>query len=331
MTMPTIANLTDLVQQNFDLGKSLLEKKEFFKANLHFTKALTIGELLEDSQIIIQAQLQIADVLFRSNSLRSAYYFYEDLLEDEDSLNYDDYCYALNRLGVINARMGRYNEAQKIFQRLATKDNIIAKRRAFVNMGVTYYYLALFFEKDCMDKAIQSFTQAYEYCTDQEEDLLIKHRILRNIGMALYEIGDYYSALKKLKESLLLIDDKAELARTLNEIAKVHIGLNEYSEALQELREAEKILLKKDSRNLEELSRNIYIHGLLSKKRGRIESAFSQFRTALQGFVESETYPEAVLVCREIYDMYQMTNNERANFYLDQYQFFLNYLDPMVL
>ncbi len=331
MSAVTTVSLQELFYQHFNQASALLEKKEYHKANLFFARSLTIGEILNDPQLIIKSFLKIADVLFVSNKLQDAYTVYQDLEALETDMSPEVYCHVRNRIGVIFARTGRYQEAKNIFEDMVKHDDPKAKRRAYINMGMMYYYRHSFFEENCMDKAIQSFTKADEFCSGKDDDQLMKHRILRDIGMAFYEMKDYTSALRKFKESLLLIEDKVELAKTLNEIAKVYIEFHDYEQAQKNLREAEKILLHKNYRNLEELSRNIFIHGLLSKKQGRTETAFSQFKTALQGFVESEIYPEAVLVCREIYEMYRDINTERADFYMDQYQFYLNYLDPMVL
>lgn len=327
MISETENNLKQLFFDYFNKGNFFLEENTYFQALLYFAKALTLGEILNDPRLISKAKFELANVQFASNNLNDAYTLYSELADNQESLGEHEIIQVLNRMGVINVRTGRYQDAKDIFEKLVVNNNSEAKRKAYTNMGIMYYYLDTFFEEECMDKAIQSFSQAYEYCKDEP---LIQHRILRNIGMALYEMKKYSKALQKFNESLLVIDNKVELAHTLNESAKVYIELDDFDQAFRNLREAEKILLNKNYRNLEELSRNIYIHGLLSRKQGRIESAFSQFRTALQGFVELEIYPEAALVCREIYETFKDRNNERADFYMDQYQFFLNYLDPMV-
>ncbi|AZR72841.1 hypothetical protein BBF96_05215 [Anoxybacter fermentans] len=318
--------LLKLYHQHFKKGNDFFANKDYFQAFLFFAKSLTIGEILNDPKLTVQAKLKIANVQFKSRNLREARNLYTELLEYTVVLSQKELLQIKNRLGITNMLMGRYQKASKIFEELAKNEDPVARRKAYNNMGVLYYYLDTFFDEECMDKAIQNFERAYDLCHD---DQLMKHKILRNLGMAFYEKKDYTTALRKFKESLILIEDKVELAHTLNEMAKVYIELHDYEEALKNLREAEKILLNKKYRNLEELSRNIFIHGLLSKKQGRIESAFTQFRTALQGFIEKEIYAEAALVCREIYEMFKDRNPERANFYLDQYKFYLNYLDPM--
>lgn len=319
--------LLNLYDRNLEEGANLFEKKEPFQAVLYFARSLAIAEIFNDVHMILRAKLEIANVEFKTHNLKEAEQLYTELIGHNDILTEEDFIQARNRLGIIKMHMGRYQESAEIFEELFKHENSTAKRKAYNNMGVLYYHLHKYFEEECMDKAIQCFKQAFDLCQD---DQLMQHKLLRNIGIAFYEKKDYTTALRKLKESLLLLsDDKVELANTLNELAKVYIELHDYDQALTNLREAEKILLNKNYRNLEELSRNIFIHGLLARKQGRIETAFSHFQTALQGFVEKEIYPEAVLVCKEIYEMFKNSHPERASFYLDQYQFYLNYLDPM--
>ena len=320
-------SLFQLYEDNMQQGAASFEKKEFFRAVLFFARALAIAEIVANNPMILNAKMEIANVEFKSRNLKEAEQLYTELLSYKNVLSEEDFIQAKNRLGIIKMRMGRYQEAAEIFEDIFKCDNPVAKRKAYNNMGVLYYQLHMYFEQECMDKAIQCFKQAFDLCQD---DQVMQHKLLRNIGIAFYEKKDYTTALRKLKESLLLVsDDKVELANTLNELAKVYIELHDYDQALTNLREAEKILLNKNYRNLEELSRNIYIHGLLAKKQGRVETAFSHFQTALQGFVEKEIYPEAVMVCKAIYEMFKNSHPERASFYLDQYQFYLNYLDPM--
>lgn len=310
----------------FQNGHQLLGKKDYVEAVISYSKAISVGELLEDPKLALQAKMEVAQVYYKTRKPKEAYQLYCELSEYEDFFSEDAYLKIQNNKGITLFQMGRFQEAADHFERIVNKDNPTAQRKAFNNMGVMYYYLHTFFEQDCLDRAIQCFEKAYNLST---EDLLMRHRILRNTGMVFCEKMDYSTALRKFKESLLFTDNKIELASTLNEMAKVYIGLHDFDQALQNLREAEKILLQKDHRDLEELSRNIFIHGLLAKQQVRIETAFSHFRTALQGFVEAEVYPEAVLVCREIYEMFKGSKPERASFFLDQYQFYLNYLDPM--
>lgn len=282
---------------------------------------------MKDTQLILKAKAEIANIQFKCNNFREAHQLYTELLTNTDVLSEDELINLKNRLGIAKMRTGQYTEAAEIFEEISGyQHNPVAQRKAFNNMGVLYYNLHMYFEEECMDKAIQCFKQAFDLCGD---DQLMKHKTLRNMAIGFYEKKDYTTALRKFKESLLLSDDKVELATTLNELAKVYIELHDYDQANTNLREAEKILLNKNFRNLEELSRNIYIRGLLAKKQGRVETAFSHFQTALQGFVEKELYPDALLVCKQIYDMFEHSHPERASFYLDQYQFYLNYLDPM--
>lgn len=311
----------------FEHGNQICNSKnDYLQTVISYSKAIAIGELMGDPKLALQAKMEVAKVYYKNRKPKEAYQLYCELSEYDDIFSEDEYLRIQNNKGITLFRMGRFQEAADHFETIVTKDNPTAKRKAFNNMGVMYYCLHTFFEQDCLDRAIQSFEKAYSLSS---EDQLMRHRILRNTGMAFCEKKDYSTALRKLKESLLFTENKIELASTLNEMAKVYIGLHDYDQALQNLREAEKILLQKDYRDLEELSRNIFIHGLLAKKQGRIETAFSHFRTALQGFVEMEIYSEAVLVCRELYQMFKVSKPERASFFLDQYQFYLNYLDPM--
>lgn len=303
-----------------------VNKKDYLQAVISFSKAIAIGELMDDSKLALRAKMKVAQVYYKNRKPKEAYKLYCELSEYDDIFSEEEYLRIQNNKGITLFRMGRFQEATDYFEIIVAKDNPTAKRKAFNNMGVMFYCLHTFFEQDCLDRAIQCFEKAYSLSSD---DQLMRHRILRNTGMAFYEKKDYSTSLRKLKESLLLTENKIELASTLNELAKVYIGLHDYDQALQNLREAEKILLQKDYRDLEELSRNIFIHGLLAQKQNRIESAFSHFRTALQGFVEMEIYSEAALVCRELYQMFKESKPERASFFLDQYQFYLNYLDPM--
>lgn len=320
------ASLTNLYHRFWEKGSELFEKKEPFQAILYFARSLAIAELLEDTVLTIKATAEIANVQFKSKNFREAHQLYTDLVSDRSALPEMDYINYQNRLGIVKMRMGHYQDAAEIFDEIARHENPLAQRKALNNRGVLYYHLHTFFEEECMDKAIQCFKQAYDLSAD---DRLMQHKCLRNMGIGFYEKKDYTTALRKFKESILLSDDKVELATTLNELAKVYIELHDFDQAASNLREAEKILLNKNFRNLEELSRNIYVRGLLAKKMNRTETAFSHFQTALQGFVEKEIYSEAALVCKEIYEMFKKSNPERASYYLDQYQFYLNYLDPM--
>lgn len=319
-------NLIKIYQTYLDKGKNYFLNNNFLKAFMFFTRALTIGELKEDRELIILAKKEIANLQFKTRDLRKAMEFYTDLMEYKDFVDEKDIIQFQNRIGLINLFMGKYSKASDIFENLCTSQSTLAKRKAFNNMGVVHYYRYKYFDEECIDKALRNFQKAYQFSI---EDRLMQHKSLKNMGMALYEKKDFSTALDKLKRSLLFADTYQQKADSLNEIAKVNIELLEYQEAQECLRKAEKILLNAGDGSLIELSRNLFINGLLAKKQGRTETAYSHFQAALQGFIEKEIYTEAVLASRAIYKMFKEANPERANFYADQYKFYLNYLDPM--
>ncbi|MCK4257613.1 MAG: tetratricopeptide repeat protein [Halanaerobiales bacterium] len=317
----------DIVQafnHHLDLAEQYRAARNYRDAIEEYFQALPLTKytgLITTGQI----KQKIADCYYLLHDYKTAIKYYDETIAHyKDELIDSEYISVLIRKGVSMGQLGYYSKAIELYKKVAAFDSKEAKTKAYNNLGVLYWYLHRFTERECLDKALEYLTKAL-VLTDENYKKR-KQGILRNMGMIYHALGKYGKALELFDNALSLVNDPLSQAQTCCEIAKTKIELGNFDEALELITNAQKILVK--FKDFHEISNSIFILGLLYMKKGDISNAHSFLQTALFGFLEIEAYPEVVQTSLQLYKLFVAIDRSRAEVYYEQYKFYINYVDP---
>ncbi len=291
--------------------------EEYFQALplAKYTGLMTTGQLKQS----------IANCYYLLLDYKTAIKYYDETIKNyKDELIEKEYISVLIRKGVSLGQLGYYSQAIELFEEVASLESKEAKRKAYNNLGILYWYLHRFTERDCLDQALEYLTKALILANENYKAR--KQRILHNMGMIYHSQGKYEKALEFFNNALSLGNDPLTQAKIYCEVAKTQIELGQYDEVLKNITIAQKILVK--YKDYHEISNSLYVLGLLYKKKGDICNAHSCLQTALFGYLELESYPEAVESCLQLYRLFAGIDPSRAEVYYEQYKFYINYVDP---
>jgi tetratricopeptide (TPR) repeat protein len=197
--------------------------------------------------------------------------------------------YSLYNMGQFYFKIGKFEKAERILRNVISIDGQFIEARA--NLGA----LLLFQGK------LEQAREQYEIAIVQKPDDASLHA---NLSQVFWEEGDTSMALEKMQTSIDLASNvgryRYQLGKMLAALEKESEGLPHLREAislepddvefyvglshslinLNEIDEAEKVILAAVSRNLKSplLCNN---HGVILKKRGNIEAAKAKFEEAL--------------------------------------------------
>lgn len=173
---------------------------------------------------------------YKSGDFLKAEKYLLAILECKDSISNEYLITTYNNLGVINNRLGRYDEALKDFN-ISESICINSDRYnllladVFVNKARIYGII-----KDS-EKAIEYLEQAIKiYLRDKSQDVSVYFRVssaYMNLGLTFYEKKQYLIALQYLEKSKFLKTryNLSEMALLYLNLAKTYIKLNDPQKA----------------------------------------------------------------------------------------------------
>ncbi|MDH3590692.1 MAG: CHAT domain-containing tetratricopeptide repeat protein [Planctomycetota bacterium] len=150
---------------------------------------------------------------------------------------------ALIALGWVVKRQGRYDDSARIYRRAAAEARALGwTTRAAQALGRSAYYSAYIGD---YTPALQGYTQQLAWQRERKHVDGIE-RATSNVADCRFQLGDYKGALAGFETVLAMYEEGSrehdwkhdEVARTLHEIAGVHMGYGNYAAALDVLDQA---------------------------------------------------------------------------------------------
>jgi signal transduction histidine kinase len=228
-----IQDVTTAARLHTEIGiANLAHVHDYQKAMDHFIEAVAIEDSLELTDEKIISFIAIAQVFEAVNdNYKSAEYLEQALEHNYPTENYNTHIYILNKLGTINASIGKIEEATANYEQvLLYKDKVDDARvegTALFNMA----YLLMLEKK-------------YDEALDKHKDAL---RVRRSVGdkqgeaQSLNDIGELYWLMKNEERSLAnhrasleirqVLKDKHGLTESYNNIGILYHHQKNYEKA----------------------------------------------------------------------------------------------------
>jgi tetratricopeptide (TPR) repeat protein len=156
--------------------------------------------------------------------------------------------HALDSLGIVYRRLGRYSESVKYHESALDLSHQVADRptegSALRNLAAAYEQLGRYGD------ALHHLQAALGVATDTD-DQVARRRVLNNLGDIYERLGQYEDARQSLKQALISSDgvtERSTYGRTLNNLGDVYERLGNYGDALQYIKEALVIFSEIDDR-----------------------------------------------------------------------------------
>ncbi|MCK4258274.1 MAG: hypothetical protein KAX49_04810 [Halanaerobiales bacterium] len=316
------------IDENLELGKKYYDEENYQKSIEHFQKGLGTCDILNDNI----KRVEILYYLGHSYQLRNTnqdYQLSEDCykelieIEDVDSSYY--YKVQLNRAEALGTR-GEYKKAISLYKEIHKMGDKFFDIEAWSSETYAYY---------CMGKYVDQeyFHDAIEFCNniiataDKENNREKMFLAYHNLGHIFYELGENMKASLAFQDSFEYCIDQNDKHENLIDMALIFIRLTQYDLAWAYLDRAQSYFEK--NHDLGALADCLYVKGKLFKQKGRVEDAVNYFDLALSGYREEEYYIGILNSFYELYELYRRINLEKADLYLEQYKFYLNYVNPM--
>ncbi len=315
------------MDESFEIGKGYYVDKKYPKAIEYLQKALGTCEILDE-------QVKKAEILYylgHSYQLRNTsqdYQLSEDCYNELLGIEGGETFYfrvQLNRAKAFVLR-GEYEKALTIFNEVHESGEQLYEVDTWTIETYAYFCLGKY-----VDQAY--FQDAIVYCNNiikeadpdkNRQELFIAHH---NLGHVYYEIGENLKAALAFQDSIEFCSNQKYKNENMVDMALVYIRLAQYDLAWAYIDRAQSYFEK--SHDVVALADCLYAKGKLNKQRGRIEEAANYFDLALSGYREQEYYFGILNTFYELYELYRRINLGKADLYLDQYKFYLNYVNPM--
>lgn len=297
--------------------QNTLKRLYDYQVNM-FLEALLEARDVDD--IAIQVKFKLVTDLFQNHNYSKALDHIEDLLANQELLTDVDLLRVLEKKGRAIMMLGKYEEAEEIFQQLIQSEDSWAKCRGMIHLGITYIYITRYTRKKLLNEAYQLLADAQQMieAEDQENQFFIFY----NMAAIHFEKGRFLEAIKYLEMTLNVAELPQQQAFVFNEIAKVLIAEFKTDEAEVYLDRAEHILTQRQHYHERALAWNLHIRGLWHKKNGQFSNAMNCFEMALMTFVEKELFSEAAEVSYELYVLNKFLENGEAEEYLADYEYY---------
>ncbi|MFW6196323.1 MAG: tetratricopeptide repeat protein, partial [Thermoplasmatota archaeon] len=312
-----------------DLSDALSIKGEYKEERMYLKQAMTHTEDLENKRRIYR---KISKSFMNQSKYNESLEIIEeglDLTEDdiersdidikvfEDGENYvksPETCRLLSEKGWIMIRVGKYDEAKKIFKKeLQLAEEVNHKptlSQAYHDLG-TPRRSNIDSEKsiEYLNKSLEIRNELLEN-RDNIEDKLGKSKTLNNIGAIYSREGKLDKALDYFKRSVEIDEEmniNLEKGRTLNNISYILIMKGKLDEVSEYLERGEKISKKiGDKQGLSRLATTKFA---LCKERGEFDKALDHIKRS-QELAEEIDDIFGMFVCfKEMTDLYILMNN----------------------
>jgi len=283
-----------------------------------FFEALLAARDIDD--IAIQVKLKFIESMFNEHHYLEALEVLEELLANRGMLTEEELVRVLEQKGVALRMGGRYEESERLFKEMLESEFTWAKRKAYINLGITYCYLTKHTGKKVLTEAQQFFLKAQDLLEpgDSED----RFQISFYMATIYFEKGRFGECLKALEIALNQAPTDQQRAMVFNELARVSIAESKLEIAGAYLDQAEHILTRRSHYHELALAWNLHIRGLWNKKKGEYTNAINCLELALNTFVERELFSEAAEVSYELYALNKFLENGDADEYLADYQYY---------
>lgn len=311
---------------NYKKAQELYKEGLYSNALVYFFRALNAIELLNNQIDEVDVKKWIMFCYSANCEYDQVLLYSDDLLNNYrlDSEQHELICttkaFALNR-------MGQFAAAEKILKELINSDSKKVRFRANTDLGLLYYFLHRFSENELLDLALECFKAAHQSATAVDQNSLYKS--LSNLGLLYLEKEEIDLALTTFLESLDYAKSEHERAQVYNELGRVYALQGNLDKSEEYLEKAASFSLMNNK--LLTLTYNIYYRGLIQIQLRKINNAFTYLHTALYSFLERKHYPEVVVIYKQLSELFSENNPQRAEYFLNEYHHFLNYIDPIDL
>lgn len=309
---------------NFKKAQQLFDQGLYTNALGYFFKALNAVELMDDQALEISIKKGILFSYLRIGDYDLALEYCEDLLDHHD-LDLEQRQLTLATKALAYNVKGRHSDSLSILESLSDSESEKVQYRVYLDQGLLYYRMSLFSEDDVLRLALENLKKAYEYRDIEGETSQFKSAL--NLGIVLVASQEYEHALECFQESLKYAYSDYFKVQVYNELARVYAYLDDMEKSEEFFEKAYRYALENDK--FLNLAYNVYYRGLIQKYLGKMNNAYSYLHTALYSFLEYKHYPEVVAIYKELYVLFKESNPERAEYFLNEYYHFLNYIDPI--
>lgn len=283
-----------------------------------FLEALLVAKDVDD--IAIQLKFKLITDLFGDHNYAKALHHIEDLLANRELLVEEDLLRVLEYKGRAIMMLGKYEEAEEIFQQLIQSEYVSFKYRGMIHLGITYIYITRYTRKKLLNEAFQLLSDAQQMI--EPEDQENQFNIFYSMAAIYFEKGRFQDVIQYLELALSVADLPQQQAFVFNEMGKVLLAESKTSEAEVYLDRAEAILTQEEYYHERGLAWNLHIRGLWYKKMGQFSNAMNYFEMALVTFVEKELFSDAAEVSYELYVINKFLENREAKEYLADYEYY---------
>lgn len=310
--------------ENFEKAQRLFNQGQYVNALAYYFRALNAVEILTDKAAEAEAKKGIMLCYVLGREYEQVLTYSDDLLENYElesehrELTIETKAYAL-------ICKGQFRSAEKLLKDLLYSDSKRVLFRAYTELGLLYYFLHRFSDNDVIELAFENLKSAYGYAHADGE--MSQFKAASNMGLIYLEKGDVANALRYFEESMLYAKSEYLQAQTYNEFGRVYAMMGELDKSEDYFEKAARYALENDK--FLTLTYNIYYRGLVQISMGKINNAYNYLHTALYSFLEHKHYPEVVAINRELSKLFEESHPERAEYFLNEYQHYLNYIDPL--
>lgn len=310
--------------ENFEKAIKLYNQEQYVNALAYFFRALNAAEILLDKQAEAEAKKWITFCYSLVRDYDQVLVYSDDLLENYE-LESEQRELALTTKACALTCKGQFKSAEKLLKDLLFSESQRVLFRAHTDLGMMYYFMQSFSESEKTDLAFENLKAAYQYAQNLGDKALYK--AASNMGLIYLEKGEVAEALKYFEESLNLTENEYEKVQTYNELGRVYAKMGALDKSEDYFEKAARYALE-NSKFLT-LTYNIYYRGLVQIDLGKVSSAYNYLHTALYSFLEHKHYPEVVAIYKELSALFKESHPERAEYFLNEYQYYLNYIDPL--
>ncbi|MCG8410241.1 MAG: tetratricopeptide repeat protein [Bacteroidales bacterium] len=283
-------------------------------------KALELAKKFRKKNLLVQANIQIADIYYKSGKYKSALKYYNQALDNLDQSSDLLRFYLYRQLGHTQKNIGNLDNAISYYKEILDHGTDLAILKGYNDIGTIYklkndfnksrdYYIKalIIAQKNNYDSEIAaSFNllgglyyviNQYDSCLyfyDKSlhayrdlSDTLAEAKVLSNIGVYYKSIGEFKKSLKYNQKALRLrmnVDDTRAISHSFNLLGSLYLSTNNTNKALdfylKALEQREKI---NDILGIAQIQNNI---ALVYKKRDNIDSALIYFNKSLTNYYQ---------------------------------------------
>lgn len=312
------------MRNNFEKAHDLYVKGQHHNALAYYFRALNGAEILQDQGAEVEAKKGIMFCYMLDLEYNLALNYCDDLLNNYDMETEQREFTLVSKASALN-RIGQFRQTETLLKDLLFSDSPRVRFRVHTELGLLYYFLHRFSEKNTLELAFDNYKAAYGYALDMKGEAL--YRAASNFGLIYLEKGDAEQALRYFEESMEYAGSDHNKARTQNELGRSYAMLGDLEKSEGYFEKASRYAL--ENNRFLTLTYNIYYRGLVQIQLNKINNAYNYLHTALYSFLEHKHYPEVVAINKILSNLFEESHPQRAEYFLNEYHHYLNYIDPL--